>query len=78
MHSSKNTRIHFNISHSGDWVAVGISSKPIGVDIQKVDKIDLSIARSCFSKNENEYILSLPSNERDDAFLSYGHLKRHL
>ncbi|MCR3758495.1 4'-phosphopantetheinyl transferase superfamily protein [Clostridium felsineum] len=67
--------IHFNISHSSEWVAVGISSKPIGVDIQKVDKIDLSIAKSCFSKNENEYILSLPSNERKDAFFKLWTLK---
>lgn len=66
---------YFNISHSGEWVAVGISSKPIGVDIQKVDKIDLSIAERCFSKNENEYILLLPLNERKDAFFKLWTLK---
>lgn len=70
-----NIGIHFNISHSNEWVIVGISAKPIGVDIQKIDKIDLSIAKSCFSKDENEYILSLPSDEQKDAFFKLWTLK---
>ncbi|PJI09255.1 MULTISPECIES: 4'-phosphopantetheinyl transferase family protein [Clostridium] len=70
-----NSRIHFNISHSSEWVIVGIAAKPIGVDIQKIDKIDLSIAKSCFSKDENEYILSLPSDEQKDAFFKLWTLK---
>lgn len=70
-----NSRIHFNISHSGEWVAVGIATKPIGIDIQKVDKIDLSIAKNCFSKDENEYILSLCQSSRKDAFFKLWTLK---
>lgn len=30
-----NSRIHFNISHPCEWVAVGIATKPIGINIQK-------------------------------------------
>lgn len=70
-----NNKVHFNISHSGEWIAVGISSSPIGVDIQKVKKIDLSIAKSYFSQTENEFILSLPKNDRIDAFYMLWTLK---
>ncbi|WP_459479996.1 4'-phosphopantetheinyl transferase family protein [Clostridium saccharoperbutylacetonicum] len=70
-----NSEIHFNISHSGEWVVVGVATKPIGVDIQKIDEIDLSIAKSCFSKDENEYILSLPQSKRNDAFFMLWTLK---
>ncbi len=29
--------IHFNISHSGEWVLIGISRKELGIDIEKID-----------------------------------------
>jgi 4'-phosphopantetheinyl transferase len=31
------TDIHFNISHSGEWVLIGISRKELGIDIEKID-----------------------------------------
>ena len=31
-----NTDIHFNISHSGCYVACAVSDKPVGVDVQKI------------------------------------------
>ncbi|MBW9154570.1 4'-phosphopantetheinyl transferase superfamily protein [Clostridium estertheticum] len=70
-----NSKIHFNISHSGEWVVVGIATEPIGVDIQKIGEIDLSIMKNCFSKMENEYILSLCKNSRKDAFFKLWTLK---
>lgn len=70
-----NSETYFNISHSGEWVVVGIAANPIGVDIQKVDEIDLSIAKSCFSKSENKYIFSLHPYERKDAFFKLWTLK---
>ena len=29
--------IHFNISHSGEWVLIGISRKELGIDVEKID-----------------------------------------
>jgi 4'-phosphopantetheinyl transferase len=29
--------IHFNISHSGDWVIIGFAAQELGVDIEKID-----------------------------------------
>ena len=50
--------IHFNVSHSGDWILIGISSSPIGVDLEKADAsftyqnlLDFS-----FSLNEKKHI----------------------
>jgi 4'-phosphopantetheinyl transferase len=33
------TDIHFNISHSGEWVLIGISRKELGIDIEKMDPV---------------------------------------
>ncbi|MDR0913008.1 MAG: 4'-phosphopantetheinyl transferase superfamily protein [Methanobrevibacter sp.] len=51
--------IHFNISHSGDYVVCGVSKFPIGVDIEFIsDKFDLKIAKKYFHEKEYEYILN--------------------
>ncbi|AWW31714.1 phosphopantetheinyl transferase [Echinicola strongylocentroti] len=55
----KDTRtIHFNISHSNDWVIFGFSRDELGVDIEYVDSgFDfLSLINNCFTKPEAHYI----------------------
>lgn len=66
---------HFNITHSEEWVAVAISENPVGIDIQYINDIDLTIAKRFFSKDESEYIFSLPESERRDAFFKLWTLK---
>ena len=46
--------IHFNISHSGDWSVCAVSTLQVGIDIEMVQPVDLSIARDCFTENEFE------------------------
>ena len=65
--------IHFNLSHSGEMVACGISDKEIGVDIEKVDDIDLDIAKNYFFNNEYEDIMK--SNNSKEKFFEYWVLK---
>lgn len=48
--------MHFNISHSGDKIAVGIGTEPIGVDIQQVRPVNLRIIDRFFTGNEDKYI----------------------
>jgi 4'-phosphopantetheinyl transferase len=43
---------HFNSSHSGDWSVCAVSGLPVGIDIEMVQPIDLSIAKDCFTENE--------------------------
>ncbi|GAA5818915.1 MAG: 4'-phosphopantetheinyl transferase superfamily protein [Methanobrevibacter sp. CfCl-M3] len=45
--------IHFNISHSGDLVLIGVSDKSIGVDIEKIQDLDyIGISKHFFHNRE--------------------------
>jgi len=46
---------HFNISHSGKYVAVAFSKKEIGVDIEAVRDVNLKIAGRFFTEQEKEF-----------------------
>ena len=66
--------IYFNISHSGEYVACGISSEEIGVDIEFIDEtIDLNIAKNYFFNEEYKDIIS--SKDPHIEFFSYWVLK---
>lgn len=47
---------HFNISHSGPYVACAVANSPIGIDIQEIVPYDPDVARLVFSKDENKEI----------------------
>ena len=42
--------IHFNISHSGEWVLCGVSDTPIGIDVEGGMVEVVSIAERFFQK----------------------------
>lgn len=46
------SNIHFNVSHSGEWVVCAIHSLPVGIDIELIQPIDFSIAERFFLKDE--------------------------
>lgn len=48
--------IHFNISHSGTKVAVGVGEESIGVDIQRIRPVNLRLVDRFFTGREDEYI----------------------
>ncbi|MEG2812300.1 MAG: 4'-phosphopantetheinyl transferase superfamily protein, partial [Clostridium sp.] len=48
--------LHYNLSHSGDYVLCGLSKYPIGVDIEKVRSINLKIIDRFYSIDEGEYL----------------------
>ena len=49
--------IHFNISHSGHYIACAIDDKPIGIDIELIKKADVKIANRYFTSDEVTYIM---------------------
>lgn len=66
--------IHFNLSHSGKYVACTISDRKVGIDIEYNDPtIDLNIAKNFFFNKEYEKIIN--SNNPADEFFKYWVLK---
>lgn len=48
--------ICFNISHSGDFVILGSSENPIGVDIEKTSDYHEKVAKRVFTDNEQKWL----------------------
>ncbi len=48
--------VHFNISHSKNQVAVAVSCKNIGVDLEKIRDVNVKLTDRYFTENEKEYI----------------------
>lgn len=44
--------VHFNISHSGNWVVCALDNAPVGIDVEETGPVDLKIAEKFFSKDE--------------------------
>jgi len=65
--------IHFNLSHSEKYVACAVSDSPVGVDIEYVQDIDLSLAKQFFYGTEYEHILN--NNNQKKAFFELWVLK---
>lgn len=56
---------HFNISHSGQFVACAVSDRPIGVDIQKIVPYCRDAAERVFSLEELSKIESSPDRSAE-------------
>ena len=54
---------HFNISHSGDFLAIAISNRDVGIDIEKIRKPDFRITKR-FCSDEQAYITETDSINR--------------
>ena len=49
---------HFNLSHSGQWVVIAYSSRPVGIDVEKIcwDSGKENLARRYFTADEQDYV----------------------
>ena len=61
-----NHQIYYSISHSHGLTAIYIYSKKCGIDIQRIQKVDLSIIKSFATLKEQEYI-----SEKDSLIRLY-------
>jgi len=61
--------LFFNMSHSGDWIVGALSfDKQIGIDIEKIRPIDITIAEDYFSAQELKYMNSRKDSCLDNFF----------
>ncbi|OBZ19616.1 hypothetical protein A8L34_06520 [Bacillus sp. FJAT-27264] len=65
----------FNVSHSGKWVSVIYGTGRLGVDIEEIRPIDLTIAERFFSDEEYEDLMLRPEEARTDYFYEIWTLK---
>lgn len=47
---------HFNLSHSGDMLAIVYGNTVCGIDVERTDQFNLKISKRCFTKSEDEYV----------------------
>ncbi|KYD04317.1 hypothetical protein B4102_3297 [Heyndrickxia sporothermodurans] len=73
---SSNNRLMFNVSHSGDWVVSVVHHSQIGVDIEKIKKIDhLGLSKRYFSPQEFFDINNTPKENQLHYFYNLWTLK---
>jgi 4'-phosphopantetheinyl transferase len=52
----KDSVLHFNLSHSGDYVVLATADREVGVDIEKVELYSEAVANRCFTPAEREWM----------------------
>ncbi|MFV0465427.1 MAG: 4'-phosphopantetheinyl transferase family protein [Lachnospiraceae bacterium] len=61
-------KAYFNLSHSEEYVVLAVSEGLIGVDVEKIMEYHDATAKKIFSTSQREYLLDLPSAERNEYF----------
>ena len=49
---------HFSVSHTRNMIAVAVSNKSVGVDVEKVREVDLRIAKRFYTPQERNHLAS--------------------
>lgn len=65
--------LHFNISHSGDYVAMALSDSEVGCDIQEIRPYNPKVTKRNYCEKETEFIEN--SNNKDESFIRLWALK---
>jgi len=74
-HIGNLSNVHFNISHSGHYVVCAVSSTEIGIDVERVRKVNLRIAERFFSPSEIHDLMALPEESRMHYFITLWTIK---
>lgn len=57
-----------NISHSGDMVVCAVDDRPVGIDIEQIRPIDLTVAKRICSVEELLYLFGHRPTEQDFTY----------
>jgi len=63
-----NAFCHFNLSHSGEYVACVLSDQPVGIDIQQCRNVQLDVARRFLAVSEQQALLEKREEEQKEFF----------
>ncbi len=70
------SNLHFNLSHSGEYVVIAVSDAPVGIDVEHKTRGYEALSQRCFCKEEYEDIMSLNNEDmRKQRFLKYWTMK---
>ena len=87
------THIHYNISHTGNFIACVLADDPVGIDMELIKPIKMNIAERFFAPDEIEYISSgdfmgrfyevwtkneVESNGKDEGYIHHYRLSAFL
>ena len=65
---AKDLTVEFNISHSGDMVVCAVDNNPIGIDIEQIRPIDLTVAKRICTDEELLYLFGHMPTEQDFTY----------
>lgn len=65
----------FNLSHSGDFIVCAISDREIGIDIERMGKVRMGVARRFYHPGEVGLLESLNGDSQADLFFRYWSVK---
>jgi len=74
-HIGNLSNVHFNISHSGQYVVCAVAPTEIGIDVERVRKVNLRIAERFFSPSEIHDLMALDEENRMRYFITLWTIK---
>ena len=66
--------LHFNCSHSGEYVVCAVSRRPVGIDLERIRSIGRQMER-VLSEGERRWLASRPADKREGDILRLWTLK---
>jgi 4'-phosphopantetheinyl transferase len=67
--------IHFNLSHSDNWIVCAVGDSPLGVDVEKIELGDNRFIEEVLHLEEIEYIKRFKDNEKNTKYYTFWCLK---
>ncbi len=67
--------VHFNISHSGHYVVCAVAETEIGIDVERIRKVNLRIAERFFSSSEINDLMACDEESRMQYFITLWTIK---
>lgn len=67
--------LFFNVSHAGEWVVVAFSDYNVGIDVERIKKINYNVAELFFSKEENLNLNNLSGKDKQEYFFDLWTMK---